>query len=88
MKTKILTGSMIAAYALLNTTAFAEETTELDPIVVSADFRAKKLSETSNSVSIVGEAELSDKSTQPIGEVVASLPNVNFSSGASRAKYI
>ena len=50
MKTKILTGSMIAAYALLNTTAFAEETTELDPIVVSADFREAKLS---HSVSII-----------------------------------
>jgi len=46
MKTKILTGSMIAAYALLNTAAFAEETTELDPIVVSADFREQNLSKT------------------------------------------
>ena len=88
MKTKILTGSIIASYALLSTpAAFAEEVI-LDPVVVSADFREKKLSETSNSVSIISEAELSDKATQPIGEVVASLPNVNFASGASRAKYI
>ena len=55
MKTKLLTGSIIAAYALLNTPAFAEETTELDPIVVSADFRETKLSQTTNSVTVIGE---------------------------------
>ena len=87
MKSKILTGSIIATYALLNTPAFAEETT-LDPIIVSADFREKKLSETSGSVSVISESELIDKSAQPIGEVLTALPNVNFSSGASRAKYI
>jgi len=88
MKTKILTGSMIAAYALLNTTAFAEETTTLDPIVVSADFREEKLSQTSASVTVIGEDEIYDKSTQSFIETLTSTPNVNFSSGASKAKYI
>ena len=87
MKTKILTGSMIAAYALLNTPAFAEEVT-LDPIVVSADFREKTLSKTSNSVSIIGEDEIYDKASQSFLETVGSLPNVNFTAGASKAKYI
>ncbi len=87
MKTKLLTGSMIAAYALLNTSAFAEETT-LDPIVVSADFREQNLSKVSGSVSLISEADIYDKSTQAFAEVVASEPNVNFSSGASKAKYI
>jgi len=87
MKTKILTGSMIAAYALLNTSAIAEETT-LDPIVVSADFREQNLSKVSGSVSLISEADIYDKSTQAFAEVVASEPNVNFSSGASKAKYI
>lgn len=88
MKTKLLTGSMIAAYALLNTSAFAEETTTLDPIVVSADFREQNLSKVSGSVSLISEADIYDKSTQAFAEVVASEPNVNFSSGASKAKYI
>jgi hypothetical protein len=41
MTSKTLTISMIAAYALLNTAAFAENETglTLDPIVVSSDFR-------------------------------------------------
>ena len=86
MKTKILTGSMIAAYALLNTATFAEETTELDPIVVSADFREQNLSKVAGSVSLISEADIYDKSTQAFVEVVASEPNVNFSSGASKAK--
>ncbi len=87
MKTKILTGSIIAAYAVLNTPAFAEEVT-LDPIVVSADFREAKLSETANSVSVIGEEEIYDKSSSAFEEVVGKTPNVNFASGASRAHYI
>jgi len=87
MKTKILTGSMIAAYALLNTAAFSEETTELDPIVVSADFREQNLSKVTSSVSVIGENQIYDKSSQSFVETVASVPNVNFSSGASKAKY-
>lgn len=88
MKSKILTGSIIATYALLNTTAFAEEATTLDPIVVSADFREQNLSQVSNSISVFGEKDIYDKSSQSFVETIASVPNVNFSSGASKAKYI
>ncbi|WP_309497535.1 TonB-dependent receptor domain-containing protein [Sulfurovum sp.] len=88
MKSNILTVSIIASYALLGTSAFAEETTTLDPIVVSADFRDTKLSQTTNSITVIGENEIYDKSTQSFVETLASTPNVNFSSGASKAKYI
>ncbi|UPT78003.1 TonB-dependent receptor [Sulfurovum sp. XGS-02] len=87
MKTKLLTGSMMAAYALLNTPALAEEVT-LDPIVVSADFREKTLSQTTNSVTIIGEEEIYDKASQSFIEALSEIPNVNFSTGASKAKYI
>ena len=87
MKSKILTGSIIATYALLNTPAFAEETT-LDPIVVTADFREAKLSETANSVSVIGEEKIYDKSSSAFEEVIGRTPNVNFAGGASRAHYI
>jgi len=88
MKTNILTGSIIATYALLNTPAFAEESTTLDPIVVSADFREKKLSQTTNSITVIGEEEIYDKASQPFIEVLSETPNVNFTAGASKAKYI
>jgi len=86
MTTKILSLSMIASFALL-TPAFTEEIT-LDPIVVSSDFRDKKLSETTTSVAIVGEESVYDKTTVAFEEVVGQVPNVNFTSGASRAHYV
>jgi len=87
MTTKKLTLSLMAASALFATTSFAEEIT-LDPIVVSSDFRAKKLSATSNTVTVLGEDEIYDKSSQAFENVIGQVPNVNFTSGASRAHYI
>ena len=86
MTTKTLTLSIAATTALLTTSSFAEVT--LDPIVVSADFREAKLSQTSNAITVIGEEKLYDKASQPLIEVLSSTPNVNFSAGASRAKYI
>ncbi len=87
MTSKILTLSILASSALLTTPTFAEEVT-LDPIVVSSDFREKKLSETSNTVTVVGTEELYDKSSQAFEEVIGQTPNVNFTAGASRAHYV
>jgi len=95
MKTKKLTISLIASTAIFTNSAFAlspavpeENIIELDPIVVSADFREAKLSETSNAVSVIGEEKLYDKASQSFAETLSSTPNVNFSAGASKGKYI
>ena len=77
----------MAVYAVLNLPAVADEIT-LDPIVVGADFREKKLSQTSNAVTVIGEDKIYDKASQPLIEVLSATPNVNFSAGASKAKYI
>jgi len=82
-----LTLSFVASAALLYTPAFAEEVT-LDPIVVGADFRDKNLSKVAGSVSVIGEEKLYDKASQSFVEVLAAEPNVNFSTGASKAKFI
>lgn len=87
MKNKIITTSLIAVYTLAATASFGEEV-NLDPIVVGADFRDKNLSQVSNSVSVISEKDIYDKATQSFVEVVSQEPNVNFSSGASKAKYI
>jgi outer membrane receptor protein involved in Fe transport len=87
MTSKTFTLSFIAVSAMFSTSTFAEEVT-LDPIVVSSDFRAKKLSQTSNSVTVIGEDKIYDKTSQAFVEVLATTPNVNFTSGASKAKYI
>jgi len=94
---KLLTLSTVAIYAILTTPTFAlssvpskidEVSNELEAIVITSDFREKKLSEVQNSVSVIGEEEIYDKATQPFAEVISSTPNVNFSSGASKGKYI
>jgi outer membrane receptor protein involved in Fe transport len=87
MNPKQLTLSFIATTALFNTSLFAENN-ELDPIVVSAEFRETKLSEISNAISVIGEEELYDKAFQNFEDVIGEVPNVNFTSGASRAHYI
>lgn len=87
MTSKILTLSLVASSVLVSVPTFAEEVT-FDPIVVGADFRDKNLSQVSSSVTVLGEDKLYDKTTQPFVEVLTSAPNVNFSAGASKAKYI
>jgi len=87
MKNKILQTSLMAAYALSTISAFAEEV-DLDPIVVGAGFREQNLSQVTNSVAIISEKDIYDKAAQSFVETIASVPNVNFSAGASKAKYI
>ena len=87
MKNKILTTSLIAATTIAGVSSFAEEIM-LDPIVVGADFREQNLSQVSNSISLISEKDIYDKASQSFVETIAATPNVNFSSGASKAKYI
>jgi outer membrane receptor protein involved in Fe transport len=87
MKNKILTTSLLAATTLLSVSSFGEEI-NLDPIVVGADFREQNLSQVSSSITVIGEDEIYDKASQSFIETLASTPNVNFTAGASKAKYI
>ena len=87
MKSNILTLSLITSYALMGTATFAQEIT-LDPIVVNSDFREKKLSQTSNSVTVLSEDKIADKASENFEDVLGQVPNVNFASGASRAHYV
>ena len=87
MTNKILHTSLIAAMALVTTSSFAEEI-NLDPIVVGADFRDQNLSQVSSSLVVIGEDQLYDKADKSFVETISSVPNVNFSSGASKGKYI
>ena len=87
MKNKILHTSLIATMALATTVSFAEEI-NLDPIVVGADFRDQNLSQVSNSVSVISEKDIYDKASQSFVETIAATPNVNFSSGGSKARHI
>ncbi len=87
MKTKILTGSMIAAYVLLSTSAFAEETT-LEPIIVSADLREASDKDIGVSTTVKDEASLQDEGATHFQDVILETPNVNFSGQTSRPRHI
>ena len=86
MKPTHLTLSLMTAM-VCSTMLFAEEI-NLDPIVVGADFREENLSKVTGGVSIIGADRLYDSSLQTFEDVIGEVPNVNFSSGASRAHFI
>ena len=86
MKSKTLTVSIITTLAITST-LFAKEV-NLDTIVVSSDFREQTLSQTSASVSVITEDEIYNKASEPFENIIGQTPNVNFTSGASRAHYI
>ena len=78
--------SIITALTLANT--LIAEDVFLDPVVVSSDFREQKLSQTIGSVSVLGEEDIYERVSEPFEDLIAQTPNVNFTSGASRAHYI
>lgn len=61
---------------------------EIEEVIVTAQFRDTSLLQSSGSISVVSEATLSDRGAEHLEETLNVLPNVNFSSGASRARFI
>lgn len=87
MKSKHLTLSLLATLAITNVSSIADDV-ELGDIVVTSDFREQNLTQVSSGTSVMSEDKLYDKSTTSLGETIGTLPNINYSAGASRAKYI
>jgi len=61
---------------------------ELEEVIVTAQFRDTELLKSSGSISVVQQATLFDRGAQHLEDILNILPNVNFSSGASRARFI
>jgi len=87
MKIKNLTLSVTASFALLSSSIYANEIT-IDPIIVTSDFRDKNLSDTSNSITVLSEDKIIDNASTSFENLIGQIPNVNFSTGGSRAHYI
>jgi len=68
----------------------ADETTEgdIEEVIVTAQFRDTELLKSSGSISVVPEDIIFERGAQHLQGVLNVLPNVNFSSGASRARFI
>ena len=84
---KFKTLSIITAIMIAQGTTFADEI-NLDPVVVSSDFREATLSRTAGAVSVIGEEDIIERASDSFENLIGQTPNVNFTSGASRAHYI
>jgi len=87
LKIKNLTLSAIASFTLLTPFANAEDIT-LDSITVTSDFRDASLDKTSKAISVLSEDKIAEKAHESLESVIGQVPNVNFSTGASRAHYV
>ena len=67
-----------------------QEATEgdLEEVIVTAQFRDTTLLKSSGSISVIPESVIFDRGAQHLQGILNVLPNVNFSSGASRARFI
>jgi len=87
---KIIGLSLLIITGFMPVVSPADETTEgdLEEVIVTAQFRDTRLLESTGSISVVPEAVIFDRGAQHLQGVLNVLPNVNFSSGASRARFI
>ena len=88
--TPILT-FLVAALAALSISALAKplvpEST-IEEIVVTSDFRDSTLLRTPASVTVLDSAAIAQRQARNLAQVLNLAPNVNFSSGASRGRFI
>ncbi len=75
-----------AALAFLPISAFSDST--IDEIIVTSDFRDSTLLQTPASVTVIDSAAIAERQARHLEQVLNLAPNVNFSSGASRGRFI
>ena len=60
----------------------------LEEVVVTAGFRDSAIMSTAGSFSVMDAQVISDRAARHLDETINSLPNVNFSAGGTRARFI
>ena len=81
---------LLFAIGLASADLAAQELSDevLEVVVVTARFRDTALFNTSGSISVIQQTTIFNRGAQHLEETLNVLPNVNFSSGASRARFI
>ena len=75
--------------AALPRTALADATARpLEEVVVRAGFYDTKLMESAGSISVLDAATITDRSARHLDEILGVLPNVSFTSGGGRARFV
>lgn len=65
----------------------ADEHTQLETIVVTADFRQLDVMEIPSAVSIINKQQINSSNSSHLESILSMSPNVNFASGSSRARF-
>ena len=83
------TAPLIQTLVTLGVTFSAISTTasQLSEILVTAEFRPIALQNQASSISVISQETIQQRAAQHLEEVINTAPNVNFSSGSSRARY-
>lgn len=83
--TRRLVAAIVLASPLLAVTSLADT---IEEIIVTADFRDIELQKMPASVTVLTAEDIRSRSAQHLEQLLALAPNVNFSSGSSRTRYI
>ncbi len=78
--------TLISAVLLAAASASADEA--LEEVVVTADFRDSRLLSSIGSITVLGAQVLEERAAQHLEEVLSAAPNVSWSTGASRSRFI
>ncbi len=78
---------LIACSCALSTAAVSQDDA-IDEITVTADYRARPVSEIPTSITVLDEQTINGTSIQHFEELIGALPNLNWSGDGHRARYI
>jgi len=73
------------AVAFIPLTSFANS--GIEEIIVTSDFRESQLQTIPTSISVINSEIINQRNSRHLEELLALVPNVNFSAGASRGRY-
>jgi outer membrane receptor protein involved in Fe transport len=65
-----------------------DDFSSVERVVVTADLLQRDLSELPASAIVIGEAAINSRQARHIQDIIGMVPNLNFSSGASRGKFL
>ena len=80
------TRGVFAALLLPSAGVFAQET--IDEIVVTADYRGRTVNELPSAITVMTAGQIEQTAIQHFEELIASVPNVNWSGDGHRARYL
>ncbi len=88
MKKSIIALSVVSVLATKTTLSIADDETAVERIKVTASLVERDLSELPSSVIVLDNDVLEERESRHLQDIISALPNVNFSAGATRGKFI